>query len=133
MNNTIRPTVSQALVRYLAALRVEFTHVDGRTEVVPYVGGAFAIFGHGNVAALGEALYEQRAVLPTWRAHNEQGMALAATAYAKAHMRRRILAVSSSIGMRLTWATAAAVTMLVAPGPIELLTARMRWRKWALA
>ncbi|MEY2875621.1 MAG: hypothetical protein RLZZ373_2992, partial [Pseudomonadota bacterium] len=58
MHNTLRLTVSQALVRYLAALRVEITHVDGTTEVVPYVGGAFAIFGHGNVTGLGESLHQ---------------------------------------------------------------------------
>ncbi|MDP4301018.1 3D-(3,5/4)-trihydroxycyclohexane-1,2-dione acylhydrolase (decyclizing) [Leptothrix discophora] len=120
---TIRLTMSQALVRHLAALRVEVTTADGRTEIQPYCGGAFAIFGHGNVAGLGEALYEQRAVLPTWRAHNEQGMALAAVAYAKANFRQRILAVSTSIGPGATnLVTAAAVahvnriSMLLLPG-----------------
>ncbi|MEY2654378.1 MAG: hypothetical protein RLZZ524_1406 [Pseudomonadota bacterium] len=120
---TIRLTMSQALVRHLAALRVEVTTADGRREIQPYCGGAFAIFGHGNVAALGEALFEQRAVLPTWRAHNEQGMALAAVAYAKANFRQRILAVTSSIGPGATnMVTAAAVAhvnripMLLLPG-----------------
>ena len=98
-NNTIRLTMAQALVRYLAALRVE----DGQ----PLFGGAFAIFGHGNVAGLGEALYQYRDSFPTYRAHNEQAMAHAAIAYAKAHMRRRMMAVTSSIG----------------PGATNLLTA----------
>jgi len=73
---TIRLTMAQALVRHLAALRVE--EADGSLQ--PYCGGVFAIFGHGNVAGLGEALQAERKHLPTYRAHNEQGMALAAIA-----------------------------------------------------
>jgi 3D-(3,5/4)-trihydroxycyclohexane-1,2-dione acylhydrolase (decyclizing) len=98
MSATIRLTMAQALARYLAALRVD----AGDGAEVPLFGGVFAIFGHGNVAGLGEALYQQRAdrehPLPTYRAHNEQGMANAAIAYAKAHMRRRMMAVTTSIG-----------------------------------
>ena len=75
---TVRLTMTQALVRHLAALRVE---LDDGTRV-PYCGGVWAIFGHGNVAGLGEALWEQRKVLPTHRGHNEQGIAHAAIAYA---------------------------------------------------
>ena len=52
---TIRLTVAQALVRYLAAVQVE-TSEPGKTEAL--FGGVFAIFGHGNVAGLGEALYQ---------------------------------------------------------------------------
>ena len=84
-SSTLRLTMAQALVRYVAALRV-----DG--DNVPLFGGVFAIFGHGNVAGVGEALYAHRDVLPTYRAHNEQAMAHAAIAYAKAHMRRRMMA-----------------------------------------
>ena len=91
---TQRITMAQALVRHLAALRIE--GADG--TLLPYCGGVFSIFGHGNVAGLGEALWQERAALPTWRGHNEQGMAHAAVAYAKANFRRRILAVTSSIG-----------------------------------
>src|SRR4249920_706844 len=91
---TLRLTTSQALVRYLAALRIELD--DGRT--VSYIGGVFGIFGHGNVAGLGDALWEQREALPTLRAHNEQAMAHAAIAYAKAQFRQRAMAVTSSIG-----------------------------------
>ena len=65
--------------------------IDGKT--VPLFGGVFAIFGHGNVAGLGEALYQVRDELPTYRAHNEQGMAHAAIAFAKASFRRRMMAV----------------------------------------
>ena len=77
---TIRLTMAQALVRYLAAQRTE---CDGRT--VALFGGVWAIFGHGNVAGIGEALAAHRGDLPTYRAHNEQAMALAAIGYAKAH------------------------------------------------
>ena len=57
---TLRLTLAQALVRHLAALRIE---LDDGTEV-PYCGGVFAIFGHGNVAGLGEALHASRGALP---------------------------------------------------------------------
>ncbi len=102
---TIRLTCAQALVRFLAAQR---TIVDGAE--VPIFAGAWAIFGHGNVAAMGEALHGIGDALPTWRGHNEQGMALAAIAYAKAMRRRRMMAVTSSIGPGATnMVTAAAV------------------------
>jgi 3D-(3,5/4)-trihydroxycyclohexane-1,2-dione acylhydrolase (decyclizing) len=94
MSETLRLTMAQALVRHLAAQKVR----DQAGELEPLFGGVFAIFGHGNVAALGEALYAERGRLPTYRAHNEQAMANAAIAYAKAHMRRRMMAVTSSIG-----------------------------------
>ena len=90
---TIRLTAAQALVRYLAAQRGE---LDG-TEL-PLFAGVWAIFGHGNVVALGEALYAARDTLPTFRAHNEQAMGHAAIAFAKASKRRRVMACTSSIG-----------------------------------
>src|SRR5437588_7305872 len=100
-----RLTMAQALVRYLAAQRTEF---DGRVE--PIFAGVWAIFGHGNVAALGEALWHARDVLPTYRAHNEQSMAHAAIAFAKASRRRRMMACTSSIGPGATnMVTAAAL------------------------
>ena len=114
---TIRLTLAQAIVRHLAALRIELD--DG--SVVPYCGGVFAIFGHGNVAGLGEALQAERARLPTWRAHNEQAMAHAAIAYAKAHMRRRILAVTTSIGPGATNLVTAAALAHVNRLPLLLL------------
>ena len=88
---TVKLTTAQALVGYLAAQRID----DADT---PLFGGVFAIFGHGNVTCLGEALYHYRDALPTWRGQNEQAMGLAATAYAKAHRRRRIFVATSSIG-----------------------------------
>lgn len=114
---TVRITMTQALVRHLAALRVELD--DG--SVVPYCGGVWAIFGHGNVAGLGEALWEQRGVLPTHRAHNEQGMAHAAVAYAKANFRQRIMAVTTSIGPGATNLVTAAAVAHVNRLPVLLL------------
>src|SRR5690606_27280129 len=90
---TILLTAAQATVRWLAAQRVV---VDGME--VPFFAGAWAIFGHGNVAGLGEALHAAGDVLPTWRAHNEQAMAHAAIAYAKQMRRRRAMVCTSSIG-----------------------------------
>ncbi|MBE1159390.1 3D-(3,5/4)-trihydroxycyclohexane-1,2-dione acylhydrolase (decyclizing) [Dyella acidiphila] len=95
MSGSVRLTMAQALVRYLAA---QYVHDDASGEALPLFGGVFAIFGHGNVAGLGEALYACRDRLPTYRAHNEQAMANTAIAYAKAHMRRRMMAVTTSIG-----------------------------------
>src|ERR1700750_921356 len=114
---TIRLTLAQAIVRHLAALRVELD--DG--SVVPYCGGVFAIFGHGNVAGLGEALHASRDELPTFRAHNEQAMAHAAIAYAKTHMRRRMMAVTTSIGPGATNLVTAAALAHVNRLPVLLL------------
>ncbi|MDY7547673.1 3D-(3,5/4)-trihydroxycyclohexane-1,2-dione acylhydrolase (decyclizing) [Glaciimonas sp. CA11.2] len=121
-SGTIRLTMAQALVRYLAALRVD--HVDDRGTVSgeeALFGGVFAIFGHGNVAGLGEALYQHREELPTYRAHNEQAMAHAAIAYAKTHMRRRMMAVTSSIGPGATNLLTAAALAHVNRLPVLLL------------
>ena len=100
-----RLTVAQALVKHLTAQRIDNA---GRQE--PLFGGVFAIFGHGNVVCLGEALYQARDALPTWRGQNEQSMGFAAAAYAKTHRRRRICVATSSIGPGATnMVTAAAV------------------------
>ncbi|MDH4414229.1 MAG: 3D-(3,5/4)-trihydroxycyclohexane-1,2-dione acylhydrolase (decyclizing) [Rhizobium sp.] len=99
---TIRLTAAQAMMRYLANQMNE----DG----VPYIAGMWAIFGHGNVAGIGEALYGIREELPTYRGQNEQSMAHAAIAYAKQLGRRRAMAVTSSIGPgALNMVTAAAL------------------------
>src|SRR6185437_533966 len=90
---TIRLTMTQAVAKFLTR---QMTEIDGKT--VPIFGGVFAIFGHGNVAGMGEALYGVRDELPTYRAHNEQGMGHAAIAFAKASFHRRMMAVNSSIG-----------------------------------
>jgi 3D-(3,5/4)-trihydroxycyclohexane-1,2-dione acylhydrolase (decyclizing) len=82
--------MAEALVRFLAAQYME--------EEVPLFAGVWAIFGHGNVAGMGPALHAMRGKLPTLRAHNEQAMAHAAIAFAKAHARRRMMACTTSIG-----------------------------------
>ena len=116
---TVRLTMAQALVRYLAALRAD-TGLAHAGEAQLF-GGVFAIFGHGNVAGVGEALYRHRAELPTYRAHNEQAMAHAAIAYAKAHMRRRMMACTTSIGPGATNLVTAAALAHVNRLPVLFL------------
>ncbi|WP_422072459.1 3D-(3,5/4)-trihydroxycyclohexane-1,2-dione acylhydrolase (decyclizing) [Tranquillimonas rosea] len=87
---TIRLTAAQAMTRWLAAQMTE----DGER----FIEGVWAIFGHGNVAGIGEALQGMGNSLPTWRGQNEQTMAHAAIAYAKTQKRRKAMAVTSSIG-----------------------------------
>jgi len=114
MSKTIRLTMAQALVRYLARLRTADTQE-------PLFAGVFAIFGHGNVAGIGEALYAHREMLATYRAHNEQAMAHAAIAYAKASMRRRMMACTTSIGPGATNMVTAAALAHVNRLPVLLL------------
>jgi 3D-(3,5/4)-trihydroxycyclohexane-1,2-dione acylhydrolase (decyclizing) len=103
--STIRLTMAQALVRYLCN---QFTEIDGKRE--PLFPGVFAIFGHGNVTCLSEALEAVKDTLPTWRGQNEQSMALAAIGFAKATRRRQIMVATSSIGPgALNMVTAAGV------------------------
>jgi 3D-(3,5/4)-trihydroxycyclohexane-1,2-dione acylhydrolase (decyclizing) len=103
---TVRLTTAQALVRWMMAQRSEL--MDG-TEV-PLFAGVFGIFGHGNVLGLGTALYDVREELPTWRGSTEQGMALAAVAYARATDRRQVMVATSSVGPgALNMVTAAGV------------------------
>ncbi len=110
-------TMGQALAKYLAAQRTVLD--DGRE--LPLFGGVWAIFGHGNVAGLGEALQGMRETLPTFRAHNEQGMAHAAIAFAKAHRRRRMMACTTSIGPGATNMVTAAATAHTNRLPVLLL------------
>jgi 3D-(3,5/4)-trihydroxycyclohexane-1,2-dione acylhydrolase (decyclizing) len=102
---TTRLTVAQAIVRFLMAQR---TVIDGGDA--PLFPGVFAIFGHGNVTCLGDALEAAGDGLPTWRGQNEQTMALAAVAFAKARRRRQIMVAATSIGPgALNMVTAAGV------------------------
>lgn len=117
---TIRLTMAQALVRFLAN---QMSEVDGIK--VRYFAGVWGIFGHGNVAGLGEALYQVRDELPTFRGQNEQSMALAAVAFGKAMFRRRAMCATTSIGPgALNMVTAAAVAhanripILLLPGDV---------------
>ncbi|MEJ5021701.1 3D-(3,5/4)-trihydroxycyclohexane-1,2-dione acylhydrolase (decyclizing) [Ochrobactrum vermis] len=110
---TVRLTAAQALVRYLANQMTP----DGET----FIAGVWAIFGHGNVAGLGEALHRIREELPTWRGHNEQTMAHAAIAYTKQLGRRRACAVTSSIGPGATNMVTAAALAHVNRLPVLLI------------
>ncbi|UIJ72534.1 3D-(3,5/4)-trihydroxycyclohexane-1,2-dione acylhydrolase (decyclizing) [Aurantimonas sp. HBX-1] len=114
---TIRLTAAQAMVRWLSAQMTP----SGE----PFIAGCWAIFGHGNVAGLGEALAGVQDVLPTHRGQNEQTMAHAAIAYAKQRRRRRAMMVTSSIGPGATnMVTAAALAhvnrlpVLLVPGDV---------------
>jgi 3D-(3,5/4)-trihydroxycyclohexane-1,2-dione acylhydrolase (decyclizing) len=117
---TIRLTVGQALIRFLDN---QYLRVDG--QEIKYVEGIFGIFGHGVVVGLGEAIQEPNHNLTFYQGRNEQGMAHAAMAYAKQHNRRKILAVTSSIGPgALNMVTAAGtatsnrIPLLLLPGDV---------------
>ena len=92
-NPTERLTTAQAVVKFLAAQQVER---DGATQA--FFGGAIGIFGHGNVAGVGQALLQYRREFRLYQARNEQGMVHMATGYAKAKNRLGALACSTSIG-----------------------------------
>jgi 3D-(3,5/4)-trihydroxycyclohexane-1,2-dione acylhydrolase (decyclizing) len=108
--------MAQALMHCLAVQRCT---VGG--ESLPLFAGVWAIFGHGNVAGLGEALAPLRDALPTYRAHNEQAMAHAAIAFAKATRRRRMMACTTSIGPGATNLVTAAAVAHVNRLPVLLL------------
>src|SRR6202790_4671106 len=100
--STVRCTMAQALVRYLCN---QFTIIDGKKELL--FPGVFAIFGHGNVTCLSEALEAVKDTLPTWRGQNGQWMALAAIGFATAGRRRPLMDAAAAIG----------------PGALNMLTA----------
>ena len=103
----IQLTCAHALIKYLIAQK---TLIDGKK--VPLFPGVFGIFGHGNVACLGQALQENQKDLPTWRGHHEQNMALTGIAYSRAKRRKQIFVATSSVGPGSTnMITAAAVAM----------------------
>ena len=92
-DKTIRLTMAQAIVRWLSNQYIE---IDAKEERI--FGGGFGIFGHGNVTCLGEALHNHRDELPLYRGQNEQSMGFAAAAYAKYHLRRRMMFCTASAG-----------------------------------
>ncbi len=114
---TVRLTMAQALVRYLCNQIIE---LDG--ERVPLFAGVFGIFGHGNVTCLSEALESVQDRLPTWRGQNEQSMALAAIAFAKARRRRQLMVATSSIGPGATNMVTAAGVALANRLPVLLIS-----------
>jgi len=120
MGATTRLTMAQAVVRFLIAQR---TRRDDLEQ--PFFGGVFGIFGHGNVAGIGEALQEHRTALRYYLARNEQAMVHTAAAFAKMHNRLRTLACTSSIGPGATnmitgaaGATINRLPVLLLPGDI---------------
>jgi len=118
MSKTVHLTMGQALVRFLDNQYVSFDGTESK-----FVEGVFGIFGHGCVVGLGEALEHTDHHLKFYKGCNEQGMAHAAIGYAKQNNRRKIIAVTTSIGpgaMNVITAAALATTnripLLVLPG-----------------
>jgi 3D-(3,5/4)-trihydroxycyclohexane-1,2-dione acylhydrolase (decyclizing) len=113
---TVRLTAAQALVRWL---QVQYSERDGETQrVIPAI---FAIFGHGNVLGMGQALGQEAAELPLFQPKNEQAMVHTAIGYAKASRRLSTLACSASIGPGSTNMLSGAATAMVSRLPVLLL------------
>lgn len=118
--STQRLTMAQALVKFLDN---QYLSVDG--VETKFVAGVFTIFGHGNVLGLGQALEQDAGDLVVHQGRNEQGMAHAATGFAKQRLRRQIYACTSSVGpgaanMLTAAATATAnrIPLLLLPGDV---------------
>jgi 3D-(3,5/4)-trihydroxycyclohexane-1,2-dione acylhydrolase (decyclizing) len=118
----MRLTVAQALVRFLAA---QYTERDGVEQRL--VAGCFGIFGHGNVAGVGQALLEAELhgtpVLPYYLARNEQAMVHAAVGFARHRNRLSTLACTSSIGPGATNMVTGAALATINRIPVLLLPA----------
>ena len=103
----IKLTCAHAIIKHLIAQKIL---IDGKKEQL--FARAFGIFGHGNVACLGQALQENQDKLPTYRGHHEQNMALTGIAYARAKRRKQFFVATSSVGPGSTnMVTASAVAM----------------------
>ena len=113
---TIRLTTAQALVKYL---QIQFSERDGNTRRL--IPSMFGIFGHGNVAGLGQALYEYGEDLPYRQPRNEQSMVHTALGFAKANNRLATLACTSSIGPGATNMISGAATAATNRLPVLLL------------
>ncbi|WP_408009103.1 3D-(3,5/4)-trihydroxycyclohexane-1,2-dione acylhydrolase (decyclizing) [Pseudalkalibacillus sp. A8] len=116
MKETIRLTTSQALIKFI---KNQYIHVDG--EEFPFVEGVFNIFGHGNVLGIGEALEQDAGDLKVIQGKNEQGMSLAAIAYSKEKLRKKIYAVTTSVGPGSANTVTAAATALANNIPVLFL------------
>ena len=117
---TVRLTMAQALVRFLENQYIAY---DGQEH--PFVEGVIMLPGHGNVVGLGQALRQETKRLKVWQGKNEQGMAHTAVAFAKQMKRKKIIAVTSSVGpgaanMVTAAATATAnnIPVLILPGDV---------------
>jgi 3D-(3,5/4)-trihydroxycyclohexane-1,2-dione acylhydrolase (decyclizing) len=120
VSETVRLTAAQALIRFLAVQQVERDGVEQR-----FFGGCFGIFGHGNVAGIGEALYELPELLTYYQARNEQAMVHAAVGYARMKDRLGALVCTTSIGPGATnmvtgaaLATVNRLPVLLVPGDV---------------
>ena len=113
---TIRLTMAQALVKYL---QVQYTERDG--EVRRLIPGMFGIFGHGNLAGLGQAIYEYGHDLTFYQPRNEQSMVHTAAGFARANLRLATLACTSSIGPGATNMVSGAATAALNRLPVLLL------------
>ncbi|MEX2272430.1 MAG: 3D-(3,5/4)-trihydroxycyclohexane-1,2-dione acylhydrolase (decyclizing) [Vicinamibacterales bacterium] len=120
MSKTLRQTMAQALVRYMSA---QFSERDGTRQ--RFFAGVFGIFGHGNVAGVGQALDAMRDRMPYYQCRNEQAMVHTAAAFAKMSRRLRTLACTASIGPGATnmitgaaGATINRLPVLLLPGDI---------------
>lgn len=112
----MRLTVAQALVRFLT---VQYSERDGAEQRL--IAGCFGIFGHGNVAGIGQALVEQSEAMPFYHARNEQAMVHTATAYARQKNRLQTLACTSSIGPGATNMVTGAAVATINRLPVLLL------------
>ena len=110
-----RMTVGQAVVKFL---NQQYIEMDGKEE--PFVDGVAAIFGHGMVVGLGQALEEEPGRLRVYQGRNEQGMAHMAISYAKQNNRRKIIACTSSIGPGAANMVTAALTASINHIPLLL-------------
>jgi len=113
---TTRLTMAQALVKYL---QVQYSERDGETRRL--IPALFGIFGHGNVAGIGQALFEYGQNLPYYQPCNEQSMVHTAIGFAKANLRRATFACSSSIGPGATNMITGAATATINRIPVLLL------------
>src|SRR5713226_2142243 len=111
-----RLTMAQALVRFLVVQYAERDGVEHR-----FVNGCFGIFGHGNVAGIGEALFERPDLLTYYQARNEQAMVHAAVGYARMNNRLSMMAGTSSIGPGATNVVTGAALATINRLPVRLL------------
>ena len=116
MGKTRRLTMGQALVEFMTQ---QYTSLDGVEQ--PFFAGVFTIFGHGNVAGLGQALLQAKDRLPSYFPRNEQAMVHTAVGFAKMANRRRTLACASSIGPGATNMLTGAALATINRLPVLLL------------
>ena len=112
---TIRLSCSHALIKYLTQQKII---INGKEPLFP---GAFGIYGHGNVACIGQAMEEFQELLPGYRGHHEQNMALSGIGYTRAMRRKQIFIATSSVGPGSTNMVTAAAVALSNRLPILLL------------